>query len=74
MPTFDLILPRQPYSTWRPARASLHRVGAAWRMISLWIERRRQRDALAGLDDRALRDIGITRTEAARECEKPFWR
>lgn len=44
------------------------------RRISSWIERVRQRQALAGLDDHQLRDIGITRAEAARECEKPFWR
>jgi uncharacterized protein YjiS (DUF1127 family) len=74
MPTFDLLLPPQPHSAWRPARTPLHPVAAAWRMISHWIERTRQRDALAGLDDQALRDIGITRTEAAREYEKPFWR
>ena len=74
MPSFDLLLPPQPYSARWPAGTLLHRVAAAWRMISLWLERTRQRDALAGLDDRALRDIGITRTEAARECEKPFWR
>ena len=73
MPTFELILPVQSYS-WRAARTRLDPVAAAWRMIARWIERRRQRDALARLDDRALRDIGITRAEAARECEKPFWR
>ena len=43
------------------------------RRIALWIERTRQRQALAGLDDHMLRDIGITRVEVARECEKPFW-
>ena len=73
MPTFELILPPQSYSTWRAARTPLHPVAAAWRMISRWIERARQRNALARLDDRALRDIGITRAEAAREWEKPFW-
>ena len=36
--------------------------------------RRRERRALAALDDRLLRDIGVTRYEAAREAEKPFWR
>jgi len=30
--------------------------------------------ALAELDDHMLRDIGVTRVEAARECRKPFWR
>jgi uncharacterized protein YjiS (DUF1127 family) len=44
------------------------------RRIGLWIERTRQRQALAGLDDHMLRDIGITRVEVARECGKPFWR
>jgi len=76
MPTFDLALPPQPHSAWRPARARtpIQRVAAAWRVVSRWIERVRQRDALAALDDHQLRDIGITRAEAAREWEKPFWR
>ena len=38
------------------------------------LERWRQRDALAALDDRALADIGVTREEAALEASKPFWR
>ena len=42
--------------------------------ISHWHERARQRTQLARLDDRLLRDIGVTRYEAARECGKPFWR
>ena len=78
MPTFDLLLPPQPYARWRPIRGSARhpvpRTAAAMRLIARWIERLRQREALAGLDDRMLRDIGITRVEAARECEKPFWR
>jgi uncharacterized protein YjiS (DUF1127 family) len=36
-------------------------------------ERRRQRHFLATLDDRALRDIGLTAGQAERECAKPFW-
>jgi uncharacterized protein YjiS (DUF1127 family) len=44
------------------------------RLISVWIERARQRRALADLDDRLLRDIGTTRREAMDECDKPFWR
>jgi uncharacterized protein YjiS (DUF1127 family) len=44
------------------------------RRIAGWIDRTRQRQALAGLDDHMLRDIGITRVEVARECGKPFWR
>ena len=76
MPTFDLCLPPVPHSAWRPQahRTPIHPFAAAFALVASWIERARQRDALAGLDDHALRDIGITRAEAARECGKPFWR
>jgi len=73
MPAFDLYLPR-PYSTWRAKRQPIHSVAAAWALFATWIERTRQRNALTGLDDHQLRDIGITRLDAARECGKPFWR
>ena len=72
MPIYELIAPRA-YSTWRP-RHTMHPFAAALVLIKRWIERTRQRHALGGLDDQMLRDIGITRVEAARECEKPFWR
>jgi uncharacterized protein YjiS (DUF1127 family) len=75
---FDLPLPPQAYSRWRPnQRASDQRIlrfAAICRLIGAWIERSRQRKALATLDDYLLRDIGITRVDAARECDKPFWR
>ncbi|WP_247875878.1 DUF1127 domain-containing protein [Azospirillum sp. TSH100] len=38
------------------------------------LERRKQRQALMGLDDYLLKDIGISRSEADREMSKPFWR
>jgi len=77
MPTFDLLLPPQSYTTWRPARPagrSIRPLSMALRVVAFWIQRARQRRALAQLDDRLLRDIGITRYEATRESEKPFWR
>jgi uncharacterized protein YjiS (DUF1127 family) len=43
--------------------AGLARCHARWR----------QRQALRALDDRLLRDIGLTRAEAEREARKPFW-
>lgn len=41
--------------------------------LIIWHERYRQRRALMRLDDRMLKDIGISRCEAEREHEKPFW-
>jgi uncharacterized protein YjiS (DUF1127 family) len=37
-------------------------------------DRSRQRDALSKLDDRLLRDIGVTRQQADAEAAKPFWK
>jgi len=39
-----------------------------------WQERYEVRRRLAELDDHLLRDIGITRVQAAAEAAKPFWR
>ncbi len=39
-----------------------------------WQERDRQRRHLASLDDRMLRDIGISRADAEHEAAIPFWR
>jgi uncharacterized protein YjiS (DUF1127 family) len=50
---------------------------AADRLLTLlaeWRRRLRSRAALARLCDRDLRDIGLTRSDLARECAKPFWR
>jgi uncharacterized protein YjiS (DUF1127 family) len=47
---------------------------AALALVREWRERTRQRNQLARLDARMLRDIGVTAAEAERECEKPFWR
>jgi uncharacterized protein YjiS (DUF1127 family) len=48
--------------------------GGAMRAVWLWMERSRQRRTLAELDDRLLRDIGLTRDQARRECANPFWK
>ena len=40
----------------------------------LLYQRVRQRRALAQLDRRLLRDIGVTPEQAEREAAKPFWR
>jgi uncharacterized protein YjiS (DUF1127 family) len=39
-----------------------------------WRRRSRDRSRLAELDDRMLKDIGLTRTDAEFLINKPFWR
>jgi uncharacterized protein YjiS (DUF1127 family) len=45
-------------------------VSLLWR----WRELARQRRTLLTMDDRMLKDIGISRAEAEREARRPFWR
>jgi uncharacterized protein YjiS (DUF1127 family) len=39
-----------------------------------WRRRARERAELAALDDRMLKDIGLTRADAEFLSDKPFWR
>jgi uncharacterized protein YjiS (DUF1127 family) len=43
-------------------------------LIRVWRRRAHERWMLAGMSERALKDIGITRWEARSEASKPFWR
>lgn len=43
-------------------------------VLLLWQRRANERHALASLDDRMLRDLGLSRAEVAWESRKPFWR
>ena len=43
------------------------------RAMAMWRDRARGRRALASLDARLRRDIGITEIEVWREANKPFW-
>ena len=67
-----------PLIGWMPHRAetrhiaplaSLRRIVAA---VRVWRERARSRQQLCALDDRMLRDIGLTREDAGYELLKPF--
>ena len=46
----------------------------AFATLLLWQRRANERHALAQLDDRMLRDLGLSRSEVAEELRKPFWR
>lgn len=41
--------------------------------LRLWAALARQRKALATLDNVALYDLGLTREDADREANRPFW-
>lgn len=43
-------------------------------LLLRWAERARQRRHLAELDDRLLRDIGVSRADVEAEISYPFWR
>ena len=43
-------------------------------VLSEWRRRKNGRLELARLDERMLRDIGLTRVDVDREINKPFWR
>ena len=59
----------------RHAGARVRRWGAyALAQVLGWVERARQRRQLGTLDDRLLKDIGVTRREVERELARPFWR
>jgi uncharacterized protein YjiS (DUF1127 family) len=41
--------------------------------LGQWRQRLRSRQELEGLSDATLRDIGISRCDAQRQTNKPFW-
>ncbi len=44
-----------------------------WQTLLTWQRRASERTRLAEMDDRAYKDMGITRADAWRETRKPFW-
>jgi uncharacterized protein YjiS (DUF1127 family) len=65
----NMIMPRAM------AAEALVGVGSEFaRVLGVWWDRIRQRREMARLDDRMLTDIGMSRIEAMREINKPFWK
>lgn len=49
-------------------------LGAAFDLLLSWIDTARQRRSLQMMDDRLLRDVGLSRADVEAETSKPFWR
>jgi uncharacterized protein YjiS (DUF1127 family) len=62
---------RRAAEWFRLSKAVFGRVVA---VLGEWRQRSRERAQLALLDERMLRDIGVSRGEVLREVNKPFWR
>jgi uncharacterized protein YjiS (DUF1127 family) len=56
--------------SWRAGRL----LSRALALPLVWQQRASQRHRLESLDERHLRDIGLSRADAAREAAKPFWK
>lgn len=56
-------------SAFRPAIGIGGIFGLLVRAHQAWLQRR----ALSRLDDAALSDLGLTRSDAAKESERPIW-
>lgn len=54
-------------------RSLLTRLGWALDHVQVWVERRRARLDLARLDERLLRDVGLSNADVQAEMSKPFW-
>lgn len=61
------------WAAWTVHHALLAMTAVLGLMLT-WYMRRQQRFDLAALDERGLRDVGLSRADVAREVDKPFWR
>ncbi len=65
----------QPAPAWtRFVQAVDKGLGTVADTLLVWQRRHKDRLHLMSLDDRLLRDIGISYADVDREASKPFWR
>jgi uncharacterized protein YjiS (DUF1127 family) len=67
-------IPGQAQTRRTPASRPWQLLRGILAMVREWHRRTRSRADLAALNDRMLRDIGLTRTDVWIEIEKPFWK
>lgn len=54
--------------------AAERRLRVWFERLLLWDERHRARRRLTAMDERDLKDLGISQADARAEAAKPFWR
>jgi uncharacterized protein YjiS (DUF1127 family) len=62
------------FGMWRAGRVLGRWFESSRKILATWVSRSRERDLLAQMSDWELKDIGVSRYDAAREIRKPFWR
>ena len=50
-----------------------HGLQAVWRQMRRWRQLAEERRQLATMDERMLKDIGLSRADVLAESERPFW-
>jgi uncharacterized protein YjiS (DUF1127 family) len=58
----------------RALRRQRCRARGLFTLLDTWRQRSRDRQTLAMMNERELRDFGIKRYDALHEAHKPFWR
>ena len=76
--TFDRTYPPVGQQSWVPwLKAGMALIGRDLKRVFdtlyVWQDRANQRRALMTLDDRMLKDVGISRAQAEEEYRKPFY-
>jgi uncharacterized protein YjiS (DUF1127 family) len=68
----SMALPPKPAA--RECERPAPNLGRSLALLDIWRQRLRDRRALALMDERSLRDLGLSRYDAFYEARKPFWR
>lgn len=61
------------WGLWSGVREPVRLGRRVWRRLRRWQALARERRQLAMLDEAALKDLGLSRADAVRESERPFW-